>query len=1580
MSQEDKTQDLLGLATKESAVEITPSVNSEKFTHDGKSWLNDGYIGEADRDLRLNEVIYLHLVEKKTGKSVKVHWWCPTDSKATLRDIWPRYLAYNTWMNGDQIQAGERDPSYLKYPVRLSGTEVSGWQYESLPTFNRLWHEGEGNRLYTTLPNKSNWIKYLTLNQIDLGSGSKLEIVVQDKSSGTVYETHSFIPASDRLSAPQWQEDLCKLIIQKSARIKAGDWDARAVLEFAPGSENIALWIPRNSELELMLISSGTVVAPSKSTTIEQHENAAPAFVLGLTESLVRVPDTELPDMTGYETDELGVPENSWLSPSYLLADRDLEVGETLHAWLIRLEDGEPLEHITFTSDKSNCLRTQWPEAFAKYINEHAKQIRAGGWNDEGDFTSLSRSESPEKFVSLDIVGKSELNRLWHYSRNNRAFSTAAHRNNWVQTLMLSSITLNADTTLWVQVRDITSQYLYETHIFSPGPKSLEPAQWTKELCSQINRDGLMLRAGVMQADGQIKAEDKQNSLWIPQCSDLAITLTPVTWWTQQTVTAENDLADDESIYTYVWDEYSNAELIKPHCFTPANASERKKENWVGAWAKSLNASALAPYVSMGTRTQRLGVIAAGATTASIWEVGASLRVFTTEPSERNWIEHALLLDGLYKDNSSAPRIEFITKTNQKPYFSKLFPYSALLVKNKMDWRLKLRSITATQLAKGIDPFIKIVVDPSKEVLNDESISLRIARNTNLHPYASYKSMSSTHVGNTKIYAAKNNPSSFDDYERLEASAVLIIAASLIQGTGGLWDDTGIYDKPAASMAQEPRPTEPFCHVIVTPDSGWPDLSTHLKKDLENFAFGKLAEHQKKFMTLEIPPHLLGEIVKERAIHHIQGNVLIIFNHGLKSSSERLSEDGIDIAQIEQITKKHSSELADILGKIFYFKRTAQNEPDTAHAENLLLELRNRYRFGFTFNKDLKYRLPPVFHTKARSSTTTILDNLTADPTYIAVLLSPSTAREGFRLLSASFLNTTLEVQHDLYIPSKNISFCADLLIGSFDETRIWQKIEHVSLAPPPIYEGLTPLSPLCEDYGNTFRSEVFDVSGLNSTGVDPRTGLFNAHYTLARLTGLDGKGPTCDLTLHYSSLRANESGLGDGWAFNFSWYDSRPRLLTLSNGQTIQFSESELASLKKGQSVSQLGYSITATAATSSGELESIEILMPSGSRETLAKASGDSTEHNEAFVKTVIEKLKEAQRKIPEFIASTHPLKDETWYQNAILIFMGCFPFMREVALKTEIEKQQAVLKWEAYWEKRRPELLNRVKSEINYWSRPELQYVPSKITSNFGGALKFNWKREGGQYLLETVKTADEVLLLSAAYTPATAPTETAGIQSTATFTIWPDTPDAYIVTLHMNNYLLKTIVRSNTLNIPAHTVQYGYSPDPTLDRVLTSILESDGSLEKVFYEAGGMRFPTIDGAENFPLPRVTTHIVSPGVNATPLRTDWEYSDTNYLGRGDENAAAYAFPRNAYYLGNLYRYWSSETAYLGNSIKRTWNAFHLQTEEVETYPAGASKTTSWQYPETGLRTDPAFGLPLAINTTYLDVSPATSEEAKS
>jgi hypothetical protein len=1555
-------KDILKLTSKEKAPEPEQTSDPEHFTHKELTYVSAGYIDEPDADVEVQKYMYVFVVNRVTGAQIDAYLCWIYNTEDAVASRWTRVLTHLIWATAKTFTVGEPDPAYPKEPAWIAGPGNYAIKTNDIPLRNRLWCVGEENRLFTNFPQKSNWLKYLTLNKVSLAADTELVIEVTDSNSGRIYETLTFRPTEQRLQPAQWHEDFYKLINSKGIRIKAGVWNASAVLDFNPDST--AVWIPRNSELDLVVTSTGSqpvAKADPDSPKTEEPQGLAPTFLQGLLSNLVTVPYTGLPDMTGFETDELGVPENSWLSPSYLLADRDLDEGEALHAWLIRLEDGEPLEHVTFTADINNRLKKQWPQAFAKYINEQAKQIRAGGWNDEGDFTDLSRSASPEEFAGLDIVGKSELNRLWHYSRNNRAFSTAAYRNNWVQTLTLSDAALNADTTLWVQVRDITSQHLYETHIFTPNPKRLGAGQWTKDVCEQINRDGQMLRGGVMQTNGQIKAEDKQNSLWIPQCSDLAVTLAPVTWWTQQTVTAENDLAEGESISTYVWDEYSNAELIKPHCFTPANESERKKENWVGAWAKSLNASALKPYVSMGTKSQRLGEIKNGEMTASIWEVGASLRVFTTEPSGRNWVEHEFVLDDIYQDITSSADIaltDYKTFTNS---LKRTFTPDSNLAKDKPSWIENLFTFLNTY-ATNIQ-FLQQSVSHTSAKKSHNTYNFLIPKHANLKPELTTRAQRSL-LQDHQITTYGGVFYSPNGLIYLAAYALLVIALYSIKNKATIDSSQLLTIRTGYELW--------LGDIRFYADMGRLDS---VPNGLE-----KLDRALKDYADTTLLPHL-EQVIKNGAgigIHDIYSSSSIGIEDILLKmtgiSRERSSAQNLDTQPLFNLAKLHIIEISNMMPNIIYFRAK-----DTDAKLN-----------GTTVISELYSRTELAFHANMRSNTSDILtgssyvisdNHLSHRSSNLVIRLTPKATLEGVRLISGRYVNGRETAKCTLHFPQPFIEpKLVNMIIGRSTDKAIWEKLDNLYLPRPIEYEGAAPTSPLCEDYGNTFRSEVFDVSGLNSTGVDPRTGLFNAHYPLAKLTGLDGKGPTCDLTLHYSPLRANESGLGDGWAFNFSWYDSRPRLLTLSNGQTIQFSESELASLKNGQSVSQLGYSITATAARSSGELESIEILMPSGSRETLAKASGDSTEHNEAFVKTIIEKLKEAQRKIPEFIASTHPLKNETWYQNAILIFMGCFPGMREVALKTEIEKQRAVANWEAYWEKRRPELLNRVKSEIDYWSRPELQYVPSKITSDFGGALIFNWKREGGQYFLETVKTTDEVLLLSAAYTPATAPTETAGIQSTATFTIWPDTPDAYIVTLHLNNYLLKTIVRSNTVNNPTQTVQYGYGPDPTLDRVLTSIFESDGSLEKVFYEAGGMRFPTIDGAEKFPLPRVTTHIVSPGVNATPLRTDWQYSEHNYLGRGDENTAAYAFPRNAYYHGNQYRYWSSETACLGNSIKRTWNAFHLQTEEVETSPEGASKTASWQYPYTGLRTDPAFGLPLAINTTYLDVSPATSEEAKS
>ncbi|MHA7117020.1 hypothetical protein ACX0KM_23175 [Pseudomonas promysalinigenes] len=77
--------------------------------------------------------------------------------------------------------------------------------------------------------------------------------------------------------------------------------------------------------------------------------------------------------------------------------------------------------------------------------------------------------------------------------------------------------------------------------------------------------------------------------------------------------------------------------------------------------------------------------------------------------------------------------------------------------------------------------------------------------------------------------------------------------------------------------------------------------------------------------------------------------------------------------------------------------------------------------------------------------------------------------------------------------------------IGASKPTRLWQHLVSVEYQPPAKVEDRSDISFLCDDYGNTNGSEVFDTTGHSESGVDPRTGLFHAHYPVASLQGLQG-------------------------------------------------------------------------------------------------------------------------------------------------------------------------------------------------------------------------------------------------------------------------------------------------------------------------------------------------------------------------------------------------------------------------------------------------------------------------------------------
>ena len=725
-------KDSLGVAFKEDGADTL--VNTEylpPFTHGKDKWLSAGFLEEADRDLNPKEKIYLFVVERTSGKIVDRHYWWPYSEQGAPAKDWPKYFVAtlkSVWDNTRKIAMGEPSADNADAPTVPTQTN---FRSELPQDKTKIWYKGEENRAFHTLLNKDNWVKYLTFNKQSLPADATIEVRILDRTSKAQFSSFSFNPEPDRLEAKQWHHDLCTFINNNNVYIKAGGHDANGRISLnSPGA---TVWIPRNAEFSIEVTSDGTLATagtPDASADIKtEAPSQFPSFKLAA--GLIDVGDTRLPDMTGFENDVIGSPENCWLSPYYLLADRDLKVDEVLHAWLIRQADGEPLEHVEFKADASNRLSTQWPQAFAKQLKQGARHIRAGGWTEDGAFTELEGSATSQAFARMGLVEKSRINQIWHYSRSNRVISTAAFRTNWVQALKLGEISLNADTTLWVQVRDITSQYLYETHIFRASAGRLTYKQWTRDLCEQINNDGKMLKGGRLNGtSGNIEPDETNNALWIPQCSDLAVTLMPVTWWTQQSVTAERDLTEDESIYTYVLDDFSNAELVAPHCFKPANAEDRKKEKWVSAWANSLNASSLKPYVRLASKGKVSEAMPADAVQASIWQVGAPLRVCTTEPSKSNWIVKEFRLERT-GGAKSTQLLSIIDEISEKIIYQlRCNPYS-LNTKFSDPWPKKIIASLIDQFSSSPFPLISVNTTPvrnnAKGIATESSEAIRIS-------------------------------------------------------------------------------------------------------------------------------------------------------------------------------------------------------------------------------------------------------------------------------------------------------------------------------------------------------------------------------------------------------------------------------------------------------------------------------------------------------------------------------------------------------------------------------------------------------------------------------------------------------------------------------------------------------------------------------------------------------------------------------------------------------------------------------------------------------------------------------------
>ena len=145
---------------------------------------------------------------------------------------------------------------------------------------------------------------------------------------------------------------------------------------------------------------------------------------------------------------------------------------------------------------------------------------------------------------------------------------------------------------------------------------------------------------------------------------------------------------------------------------------------------------------------------------------------------------------------------------------------------------------------------------------------------------------------------------------------------------------------------------------------------------------------------------------------------------------------------------------------------------------------------------------------------------------------------------------------------------------------------------------------------------------------------------------------------------------------------------------------------------------------------------------------------------------------------------------------------------------------------------------------------------------------------------------------------------------------------------------------------------------------------GGCETIEYLDGGHRYP---GVARDPLPRVTRHRVFPGFEQPMVEVTYTYTDHNFLGNGAPIGWDDDGLDNLYKAPPGYEYGSVATLNAGGqsvrSVNRTFNRFHLQTEEITTQ-GDCVQQVSTRYHDRDVSFDdqpPQFQLPSTVTTQW-------------
>ncbi|WP_175650474.1 hypothetical protein [Pseudomonas sp. Marseille-P9899] len=1298
--------------------------------------------------------------------------------------------------------------------------------------------------------------------------------------------------------------------------------------------------------------------------------------------------DDLLPSMVGFEQDSVGAGEHRWRSQGYLLADRDLSLGERIHAWVIRERDGQVMKTVAFTADKDNRLVAKWPAAFLSAINSapvssgESRYLTAGKFSDNGALeVSATGSPSSKLFSDMTFVKKAEVNRLWYYDSGYRVFTSAPFIANQVIAAQVPGFDLAAGEQLSLQVRDRTSLHLYETFLFTPAGDVRKAAAWPEALCKYIDETNKksasaygMLRAG-KQGDDKVSISPAKtgNALWIPQYSNLSVELEPVTWQKYKAVGAFKP-TDGAVIQFLVYDRYSNAQLPGSPFSHTVKGSDAAA--CMTSLASALKASPLGSYLRLGGATADAEPAAAS---SNLWIMGLPVRVVTLglpditslhEKALENPDGTPLALGELFDKYKDGVRITLCDRWSGQVAHAWAFEPGVADKATKDAWVRALCIFLCSKFATDV-PFVGFgekVAQSSAPATTDKKVDAwtlwapaEAEMVLHAEPWAARvkKEISEPTQLGTRLMFLRDKLVSEEvlimgaipgltgtaekaryllqhHFYRLRAwhgKEDVLINGEVIEGLGAMPlvnEVLGIAPGPKAGIsAQHDDDKRRDLLSAIWSNSVSSEIyakaglrSALVDQDISALPASRVSREDIPFSDVELwqlrlPPNYW---VKEcLACSEDRMTLTVIDTKSLDSrpptrhEPQRTVPDGLVFYPVSVVGDLVVTDPVNVTAKIEEARAAQDRSENRIWIEKLRKLIPGSDLPSVTLDLQL---LPGVAELGIRFVS------------YTPELMPGTAATQVFPLEEHYRRSAGIH----LHIPDgMTITTNHPLARASYiSEAGITRAAASVLTIDPPITgRPFIPSDSLCADYANTLGSEVYDVSGATENGVDPRTGLFHAHYPVGVIRGLDGTGPNIDLTLHYSATRANESALGDGWAFRFSSYDNRLRRLTLGTGQTLTLTAANITEATDKKRLPINGVTLTGAKGTFD-KLTHLTVIFPSGRQEVLAEpGTHDKKEASEHYKMAYLEKLEGVQKNLKQWLKESGVSSADSQEIN------------------DEIEK------------------LDKLKTEMK---RTSLLLVPSAITSPQGKKLDLAWEGKEGHVRLNTIRDLTTDLLTATHGAPV------ANGKYASTFTVWPGTEEEYTVTLHITDCLLSKLTRKGKNDAsPTQTVVFGYCGDPVLDRVLNSVAEEDGSLEVVSYVTAWKTWDPHTSVY-MPLPRVGRHTLVPGAGQPVISHTWQWVDINNPLQKEGDSFS-----------------STQTLDLGDGVsgpftRRTWalkNSHCLETEIVEEVQGVSRTTTRMEYPDEVSGTTLAAKYrwatqPVKVTVTTEDLQTTTSTPA--